>query len=203
MKKSVRIIISNSTGNERMLINALFSNQISDGLHRDALEEAVLDEILPEDFDSVIGGGKTVVSVIGEMEAKEDGTVNIRYLESEITNMAGVETLISFSDPDEVTFIRTAKPEIEELLSRLISAPKVTVISDSSVRTVLCFNKALERRFCWYNNVNFSTDVSVVTEKFSNTIDGERGGKLDVLYRVEMSAVTTEVSHLTVQVIPL
>lgn len=186
-----------------MLINALFSNQISDGLHRDALEEAVLDEILPEDFDSVIGGGKTVVSVIGEMEAKEDGTVNIRYLESEITNMAGVETLISFSDPDEVTFIRTAKPEIEELLSRLISAPKVTVISDSSVRTVLCFNKALERRFCWYNNVNFSTDVSVVTEKFSNTIDGERGGKLDVLYRVEMSAVTTEVSHLTVQVIPL
>lgn len=186
-----------------MLINALFSNQISDGLHRAALEEAVLDEILPEDFDSVIGGGKTVVSVIGEMEAKEDGTVNIRYLESEITNMAGVETLISFSDPDEVTFIRTAKPEIEELLSRLISSPKVTVISDSSVRTVLCFNKALERRFCWYNNVNFSTDVSVVTEKFSNTIDGERGGKLDVLYRVEMSAVTTEVSHLTVQVIPL
>ena len=27
-----------------MLINALFSNQISDGLHRAALEEAVLDE---------------------------------------------------------------------------------------------------------------------------------------------------------------
>lgn len=189
MKKRARIIISNSVGSqasdafiERMLIKAIFSDtKVTE------IDGASVDDFSDEfDFDGGFsdmngrgGRGRTVVHVIGELE-EDNGTVNVRYVESEITDMAGAETLISFSDPDEVTMVRTG-----------------------SVNTALCFNRALERRICWYNETLFPVDVSVITEKFKNTIDGERGGILDVVYSVEMKGLPMETSHFTVQVKPL
>ena len=189
MKKKARIIISSSVGNqasdafiERMLIKAIFSDtQVAD------IDGAPIDEfsgdfgdIFPNgDMNGKGGHGRTVVHVIGELE-EVNGTVNIRYMETEITDMAGAETLISFSDPDEVTMVRTG-----------------------SVNTALCFNKALERRICWYNETLFPVDVSVITERFKNTVDFERGGTIDVVYSVEMKGLPMETTHFTVQVKPL
>ena len=189
MKKKARIIISNSTGDqlsdalvEQMLIRTIFSDggvTPLDGIDVDDIAE----------YDNMLGAlenrnnsedrSKTVVSVIGELE-EQDGVVNIRYMESELTDMAGVETLISFSDPDEVTMVRTGM-----------------------VSTALCFNKALERRVCWYNEIMFPIDISVITDRFKNTVSGTRGGVLDVVYSVEMKGLPMETSHLTVQVKPL
>ena len=94
--------------------------------------------------------------------------------------MAGAETLISFSDPAEVTMVRTG-----------------------SVNTALCFNQRLERRICWYNDSIFPVDVSIITEKFKNTITAEKGGVLDVVYSVEMKGLPMENSHFILQVKPI
>ena len=183
MKKNARIIITNSAYDqasddfvEKMLIKAIFSDAKMDGAIDGVFsEEMDCDEFFSE-VDAKGRSGRTTVSVIGEIE-ESDGVVNIRYPETEITNMAGAETLISFSDPDEVTMVRTG-----------------------SVRTALCFNRALERRVCWYNESVFPVDVSVITERFKNTLNIEKGGILDVIYSVEMKGLPMENSHFTVQV---
>ena len=188
MKKNAKIIITNSTRNqmadefvERMVIKAIFSDAQID--MSGGIDDDFSGEIAPEDFISDINGkgegNKTTVAVIGELE-EVDGTVNIRYMESEITNMDGAETVVSFSDHDEVSMVRTG-----------------------SVRTALCFNKALERRVCWYNDSLFPVDVSVITEYFKNTVTFEKGGIIDVVYTVEMKGVPMENSHFSVQVKPL
>lgn len=182
MVKNARIIISNSSQAqasdgfvERMLLKAIFSDAQVDGLVEDIVEQIDGEELFSGGEMNVSGNG-TTVSVIGEIEEK-DGNVCVRYPETEITNMAGSETLISFSDPDEVTMVRTG-----------------------SVRTALCFNRALERRVCWYNDGFFPVDVSVITERFKNTLSIEKGGALDVVYSVEMKGMPMETSHFTVQV---
>ena len=190
MKKKARIIISTSTGEQapdtfidQMLIKAILAD--SNPAEFEALtadefaNEYGYDMAIPEEALKPRGDGKTVVSVIGELE-EDNGTVNIRYMESEITNMMGTETVISFSDPDEVTMVRTG-----------------------GVSTALCFNRDLQRRICWYNETLFPIDISVITERFKNTVDGTKGGTLDVLYSVEMKGLTMERSHFTLQVKPL
>lgn len=190
MKKRARIIISTSTGDQapdtfidQMLIKAIMADSAPaefDALTAEEFSnEYGYDIMLPEDASGMKNNGKTVVSVLGELE-EENGTVNIRYMESEITNMMGTETVISFSDPDEVTMVRTG-----------------------GVSTALCFNRDLQRRICWYNETLFPIDISVITERFKNTIDGEKGGTLDVLYSVEMKGLTMERSHFTLQVKPM
>lgn len=187
MKKRARIIISNYVGDqasdalvERMLLKAIFSDTGVTELDGDVSDGSIGDDFYGDYPPVEKGSGKTVVSVIGELEETENGTVNVRYTETEITDMAGAETLISFSDSDEVTMVRTG-----------------------SANTALCFNADLGRRICWYNESLFPIDVSVITERFKNTIDGRRGGVLDVVYSVEMKGLTMETSRLTVQVKPL
>ena len=191
MKKKAIIIISSSVGAhagdafvERMLLKAIFSD--SDGAEIDGTpiddfsDELDYGDVFSNpDMNGKVESGRTVVHVLGELE-EVNGTVNVSYMESEITDMAGAMTVISFSDPGEVTMVRTG-----------------------GVNTALCFNKALERRICWYNESLFPVDVSVITERFKNTIDSERGGVLDVVYSVEMKGLPMETSHFTLQVKPL
>ena len=190
MKKRARIIISNSVGNqaadafvERMLIKAIFSDaqvaEVDDAMPFDELSDGGAVGGFPEMEMNGRGSGMTTVSIIGEIE-DADGVINIRYMETEITDMAGATTLVSFSEPGEVTMVRTG-----------------------SVNTALCFNSRLERRICWYNDSIFPVDVSVITERFKNTITAEKGGVLDVVYTVEMKGLPMENSHFILQVKPI
>ena len=121
--------------------------------------------MLPE---GMRGGERTTVSAIGEME-EVDGNIILRYSESELTGMAGAETVISFCDPDEVTMVRYG-----------------------SVNTALCFCASLERRICCYGGPIVNTGVSVITDKFNNTLNIVNGGRLEVVYRVVISGVPVE-----------
>ena len=190
MKKRARIIISNSVGNqaadafvEKMLIKAIFSDaQVPevDSMPYDDFADGMGASGFPEmDLNGKGGSPMTTVSVIGEIEEEGD-VINIRYMETEITDMAGATTQVSFSDPGEVTMVRTG-----------------------SVNTALCFNQRLERRICWYNDSIFPVDVSIITEKFKNTITAEKGGVLDVVYSVEMKGLPMENSHFILQVKPI
>ena len=134
------------------------------------------DDCVPTDSGD---NGTVHVSVMGVLTRLEDG-LELRYEETELTDMSGSHTVISLDENGEITLVRTG-----------------------NAKTTLCFNPRKERRICCYNDSFIPLEIAVITEKFKNTVTFEHGGVLDVTYSVELKGLPVENTRLVVRLKPV
>ena len=131
------------------------------------------------DYSDDMNGGTVHVSVIGVI-SEQDGRLELCYDETELTDMSGSHTVIGFEKKGEVTLVRTG-----------------------NAKTTLCFNDKRERRLCCYNDSFLPLEIAVITERFTNTLNFEKGGELDVTYSVELKGLPVESTRLVIKAKPI